>query len=125
MWTFLSTPMMSVNCRLTKRTLALSACSNTRCFIAAVSVPGMSLSCSYLRRAAAQRGANLQCELQVETRFRIFEIDATQQLLDAFQPIDQRIAVHVQVARRAHVVASGSQERVQRANELRPTRGIR
>src|SRR5215471_7171687 len=114
MWTFLSTPMMSVNCRLTKRTLALSACSNTRCFIAALSVPGMSLSCSYLSCAAAQRGANLQRELQVETRLGVFEIDAAQQLLDALQSIDQRIAVHVQVSRRPHVVASSSQEGIQR-----------
>src|SRR4051812_43707273 len=118
MWTFLTIPMMSVNCKLTNRTLAFSACSNTRCVIAALSVPGITLCCSYHCRAAAQRSSNLECQLEVEPCFGILQVDPAQQLLDPLQTINERVAMHVQVARGTHVVAAGAQERVEGANEL-------
>src|SRR6266516_2579131 len=138
MWTFLTTPMMSVNCRLTNRTLAAWACSITRCFIAALSVDGMAVVCrmvmlrcrralcryACLRGAAAERGSNLERELQVEACLGIFEVGAAEQLLDALESIDQRIAMHVQVARGAHVVAAGPKKRVQRSHELGAARGV-
>src|SRR6266568_4566907 len=87
MWTFLTTPMMSVNCRLTNRTLAALACSNTSSLSAALSVSCMAISIylSELWRAAAQGGPNLQRELDVESHLGVFEIGATQQLLDALE----------------------------------------
>src|SRR5207248_490128 len=104
MWTFLTTPMMSVNCRLTNRTWAASASSNTRCFIAALSVLCILSYLTYqrLRRAAlelrhvapslggataAQCAADLQRQLQVEPRLGIFEIDAAEQLLDPLESV--------------------------------------
>src|SRR4051812_22544076 len=110
--------MMSVNCRLTNRTLAAAACSNARCFVAALSGLGIVISASpnWLLGASAQGGANFERELQVEARLGVFQVRAAEQLLDALESVNQRIAVHVQVARRAHVVAASPQERVQRAH---------
>src|SRR5438128_589051 len=120
-WTFLTMPMMSVNCRLTNRTLAVSACSNTRCFIAALSVLGMNLVSSsgfLVGRAAAEGSPDLQRELQVEARFGVLEVAPAQQLLDTLESIDEGVAMHVQITCGAHVVAARAQERVEGADEL-------
>src|SRR5262245_38543145 len=128
MWTFLTTPTMSVNCRLTKRTRASSAVANTWSLSAvlraweSVIVDMHSTPSCWI---AAERGADLERELQVEAHLGIFQVGIAQQFLDALESIDQRIAVHIEVACRAHVIPPGAQKRVQGAHELGSTRGIR
>src|SRR6266545_2947017 len=126
MWTFLTTPMMSVNCRLTKRTRASSAAANTwslsAIFCESVIVDTNSTPSCWI---AAQRGADLERELQIETHLGIFQVGVAQEFLNALEAVDQGVAVDIQIPCCPHVVAARTQECVERAHELGPTRHVR
>src|SRR5919197_3849152 len=116
MWTFLTTPMMSVNCRLTKRTPASLACLKARSFSWGSSLIGICVLPFSLDQATAEGRSNFQRQLQVETGLRVLQVGPAQELLNAFQSIDQRVAMDVQVARGPHLVAARAQKSVQSAH---------
>src|SRR5437868_5487230 len=123
MWTFLTTPIMSVNCRLTNRTCAFSAVAKTSFLSLVLSVTDIYSTPSCWN--AAQRGANFERELQVQAHLRILEVSSAQELLNALESIDQGVAMDIQVSCRTHVIPARAKKSVQRAHELGASRQIR